>query len=107
MYKIAYSSWKSVQFGWGRGKLCIFLYLSTSFAQNFDNLLNFGFIVSNFQMSAPSIINRDDLREQEYFNYSAIDEYWQERGYTEDYLRIQYKLFTFSKYRQEKGPVTI
>ena len=48
-------------------------------------------------MSAPLVINKDDLRAQEFFNFSAIDQYWQDRGYTEDYLRIQYKLITISK----------
>jgi len=43
-------------------------------------------------MSVPLFISKEDLREQEYFNYSAIDQYWQERGYTEDILRIHYKL---------------
>lgn len=44
-------------------------------------------------MSSPSLlISRDDLRDQEYFNYSAIDQYWQDKGMTEDSLRILYKI---------------
>jgi len=46
-------------------------------------------------MSAPLYISGDDLREQENFNYSAIDQFWQEKGYTDDNLRIQYKLLIF------------
>ena len=37
-------------------------------------------------MSAPLYISGDDLREQENFNYSAIDQFWQEKGYTDDNL---------------------
>ncbi|CBY10823.1 unnamed protein product [Oikopleura dioica] len=43
-------------------------------------------------MSAPLTISKDDLRDQENFNYSAIDLYWQEQGYTEDGLRSQYNI---------------
>jgi hypothetical protein len=46
----------------------------------------------NYQMSAPLTISKDDLREQENFNYSAIDQYWQDQGYTEDILKSQYKI---------------
>jgi len=49
-------------------------------------------------MSTPSLlINKDDLREQEYFNYSAIDQYWHDKGMTEESLRIQYKIALTSK----------
>ena len=48
-------------------------------------------------MSAPLYISKDDLREQENFNYSAIDQYWADKGYTEEYVRSQYKLMTISK----------
>ncbi|CBY19905.1 unnamed protein product [Oikopleura dioica] len=47
----------------------------------------------SIKMSTPSLlINKDDLREQEYFNYSAIDQYWHDKGMTEESLRIQYKI---------------
>ena len=43
-------------------------------------------------MSAPLFISKDDLREQENFNYSAIDQYWEAKGYTEDSLKSQYMM---------------
>lgn len=43
-------------------------------------------------MSTPLTISKDDLREQENFNYSAIDQYWEAKGYTEDSLKSQYKI---------------
>jgi len=48
-------------------------------------------------MSAPLTISKDDLRDQENFNYSAIDLYWQEQGYTEDGLRSQYNILVICK----------
>ena len=48
-------------------------------------------------MSAPLYISKDDLREQENFNYSAIDQYWADKGYTEEYVRSQWKLASLSK----------
>lgn len=46
-------------------------------------------------MSAPLTISKDDLREEVNFNYSAIDQYWQDQGYTEDILRSQYTILVF------------
>ncbi|CBY17798.1 unnamed protein product [Oikopleura dioica] len=46
-------------------------------------------------MSVPFTISKDDLRDQENFNYSAIDQYWQDKGYTEEFLRSQYSLALF------------
>jgi len=43
-------------------------------------------------MSAPLTISKDDLQLQEFYNYSAIDQYWADKGYTEDYLRSQYPI---------------
>lgn len=58
-------------------------------------------------MSAPLVINKDDLRAQEFFNFSAIDQYWQDRGYTEDYLRIQYKLITITSFVYTFGLISL
>ena len=43
-------------------------------------------------MSAPLYISKDELREEDSMNYSAIDQYWTDKGYTEDYVRSQYNL---------------
>ena len=54
--------------------------------------------IKNFKMSAPLTISRDELREQENYNYSAIDQYWQDQGYTEDHIKSQYKLLIIRKF---------
>jgi len=46
-------------------------------------------------MSVPFTISKDDLRDQD--DYSAIDQYWQDKGYTEEFLRSQYSLALFCK----------
>ena len=56
--------------------------------------------VYNFKMSAPLFFNKDDLREQENFNYSAIDQYWQDYGYTEDNLKTHYKVLIIGTFFQ-------
>ena len=49
-------------------------------------------------MSAPLIFSKDDLREQENFNFTAIDQYWQDKGFTEDNLRLNYNLLIIGKF---------
>ena len=48
-------------------------------------------------MSAPLYISKDELREEENMNYSAIDQYYTEKGYTEDYVSSQYNLAFIGK----------
>jgi hypothetical protein len=51
-------------------------------------------------MSAPLIFNKDDLREQENFNYSAIDQYWQDQGFTEENLETHYMVLMIGTFFQ-------
>jgi hypothetical protein len=48
-------------------------------------------------MSAPLYIIKDELREQDSVNYSAIDQFYTEKGYTEDYVSSQYNLAFIGK----------
>ena len=48
-------------------------------------------------MSAPLYISKDEMREHDNMNFSVIDQYYTDKGYTEDYVSSQYNLAFIGK----------